>query len=115
LVAPVTSRVDDALIAPFTRRVEYSVEAPVTASVPEALSALVALMVLNVAVVPVRLVIVEEAEVSSEVEAVVAERFVIVVVARVEVPRTVSLPEVVAFPLVSTVKSRFSAQLDPFQ
>jgi hypothetical protein len=44
-----------------------------------------------------------------------AVRAVIVVVARVEVPSTVSRPEVVALPFPSTVKLRFSVHADPFQ
>jgi hypothetical protein len=38
-----------------------------------------------------------------------------VVVARVEVPSTAKRPEVVALPLASTRKLRFSAQVTPFQ
>jgi hypothetical protein len=38
-----------------------------------------------------------------------------VVVASVDVPKTVNLPEVVAFPCASTEKLKFSVQLLPFQ
>mgnify|MGYP003522859416 CR=1 FL=1 len=48
--------------------------------------------------VVVRLVIVDDAEVSSDVEAVIADRLVIDVVASVEVPMTVRVPLANKFP-----------------
>ena len=64
-------------------------------------------------------------EVALVVDALVAKKLVavalvtvraeIVVVARFVLPRAVKLPDVVALPLPSTRKLRFSTQLDPFQ
>ena len=75
----------------------------------------------NVALVDARVVIVADAEVSSEIVVVArsvnpeTESLVIVVVARVEVPATTKLPEEVALPCPSTVKLKFSVQFEPFQ
>ena len=57
-----------------------------------------------------RSVIVVLAEVKSAIVA-----LVMVVVASVEVPRTVKRPDVVALPLTSTKKLRFSTHALPFQ
>jgi hypothetical protein len=56
--------------------------------------------------------LVDVAFVEDELVAIIVET---VVVANVDVLRTTNRPDVVAFPFVSTVKLKFSTQLDPFQ
>jgi hypothetical protein len=55
------------------------------------------------------------AEAVASVVCPVTDKVVAVVVARVEVPIATNLPDVVALPLISTTKFKFSVQADPFQ
>ena len=71
---------------------------------------LVAVALVNVAFVPVKVVIVAEADVKSAIVA-----LEMVVVANVEVPLILSVPFASRFPVGSAKKLRFSVQAEPFQ
>ena len=87
-----------------------SVVCPVTVSVPFEVSDDVAVMS-----PPVSELMVEESAVRILVRKLVVVSDDTVVVAKVEVPRTVSLPEVVALPLPSVVNALLGVHEEPFQ